>query len=320
MSRGLSKPGALALAAAMSIAFAGPQAVAQSDIDVDTAAAAAGQAADRIALERGVGSGEFHATGGTEGQQRVRIALPKDHLGAVQIGSGATGVLMDLPNVGATRAEQATDGSTVRDGARTDLVLRDTAASAQIMTLLEDASSPSAYTYRFRGAELSALADGRVAVSRAETTARGSVVAKVVALIDVPWAVDAKGVQLTTSYSVRGEYLTQHIDTSGAAFPVVADPSVKREKWIPLTFVVTLNPADQRIIISSGGAAVGAAVGALMCAAGGPASAVCAAAGALIITAVAEAFKEYGVKEGCNWHARWVLAEGVTDTWRSGRC
>jgi hypothetical protein len=141
-----------------------------------------------------------------------------------------------------------------------------------------------------------------------------------VAVIEAPWAVDAKGARLPTSYTIQGEHLTQHVDTAGATFPVIADPSIKRERWWPLTFVVTLNPKDQRIILSSAGAGVGAGIGALMCAQGGPAAALCAVAGAVIVTAVAEAFKEYGVKEGCNWKARWVLGDGVKKTWRTGRC
>lgn len=63
---------------------------------------------------------------------------------------------------------------------------------------------------------------------------------------------------------------------------------------------IILTPAQQRILLSSSGAALGAAIGAAACSAGGPAAAACAAGGAFLAVATAEAIKEYGVREGCN--------------------
>ncbi|SNC74270.1 hypothetical protein SAMN05445756_2188 [Kytococcus aerolatus] len=45
------------------------------------------------------------------------------------------------------------------------------------------------------------------------------------ATVDTPWAVDANGQQLPTHYVVEGESIRQVVDTTDAAFPVVADPS-----------------------------------------------------------------------------------------------
>lgn len=48
-----------------------------------------------------------------------------------------------------------------------------------------------------------------------------------VATIDVPWARDATGRDLSTSYSVDGSgNLVQHVDTTDAVFPIAADPRV----------------------------------------------------------------------------------------------
>ncbi len=47
-----------------------------------------------------------------------------------------------------------------------------------------------------------------------------------VASIAAPWAKDANGVALPTKYPVEGSTLTQEIDMTGAAFPVVADPVI----------------------------------------------------------------------------------------------
>ncbi len=44
--------------------------------------------------------------------------------------------------------------------------------------------------------------------------------------IHEPRAIDAEGKRLPTSYSLEENLLVQHIDTTGAVFPVVADPAV----------------------------------------------------------------------------------------------
>ena len=49
--------------------------------------------------------------------------------------------------------------------------------------------------------------------------------------INRPWARDAKGVSLKTRYEARGTTLVQHVDTSNATFPVVADPWVTNGWW-----------------------------------------------------------------------------------------
>lgn len=48
----------------------------------------------------------------------------------------------------------------------------------------------------------------------------------VVTTIHTPWAVDANGKSLPTTYTYANGVLTQRINTTGAAFPVVADPWV----------------------------------------------------------------------------------------------
>lgn len=47
----------------------------------------------------------------------------------------------------------------------------------------------------------------------------------VAATIDAPWAVDAEGRSLPTEYEVLDDALVQHVDTTGAVFPIAADPS-----------------------------------------------------------------------------------------------
>lgn len=52
----------------------------------------------------------------------------------------------------------------------------------------------------------------------------------VIPFISAPWALDSNGKKLPTSYTVNGSKITQHVNTSGAAYPIVADPSIQ---WIP---------------------------------------------------------------------------------------
>ena len=49
---------------------------------------------------------------------------------------------------------------------------------------------------------------------------------EVVGVIAAPWAVDANGVAVQTEYKLRGGVLVQTVNHIGAAYPVVADPSV----------------------------------------------------------------------------------------------
>lgn len=67
------------------------------------------------------------------------------------------------------------------------------------------------------GTDLLLLDDGSVSVSSGDQFLGG---------IDAPWAVDANGSSLPTHYVISGTTLTQIVDTTGAAFPVVADPTV----------------------------------------------------------------------------------------------
>lgn len=72
------------------------------------------------------------------------------------------------------------------------------------------------------GASLEQQPDGTIAVATLSTDAK----ATVDAIIKTPWAKDASGRSLNTSYTVEGNTLVQHVDTTNAQYPVVADPSI----------------------------------------------------------------------------------------------
>lgn len=68
--------------------------------------------------------------------------------------------------------------------------------------------------------------------------------------ISAPWAYDAKGRALPTRYSVDGDTVTQHVDTRGAAFPVVADPHYT---WGWITGTVYFNRNETSHMASDAG-------------------------------------------------------------------
>ncbi|MGN6613386.1 MAG: hypothetical protein ACTHLJ_16595 [Angustibacter sp.] len=83
--------------------------------------------------------------------------------------------------------------------------------------------APRRYTYTFDGHDLLLQDDGSVVVFTGTEP---------VATIDPAWAVDARGRTVDTHYEVSGDQLVQVVRlTRDTAFPVVADPSVKRRWW-----------------------------------------------------------------------------------------
>ncbi|MCM3778401.1 hypothetical protein [Microbacterium hydrocarbonoxydans] len=95
------------------------------------------------------------------------------------------------------------------------------------------------------GTQLLLLDDGSVSVS----DARGFI-----AGIESPWAVDAAGRSLDTHYEISGSTLTQVVDTTGATFPVVADPTVQ---FFGPYIQVHLNKTESRAAITGYAACAG---------------------------------------------------------------
>ncbi|HEU4676950.1 MAG TPA: hypothetical protein VFS29_13220 [Motilibacteraceae bacterium] len=88
-----------------------------------------------------------------------------------------------------------------------------------------------------------------------------------------PWAVDANGVPVSTSYTVTRGALIQHLDvTPNTAYPIVADPSVSFGWYV----YVHLNGTDQRALLQGGIWAAGA-VAVAVCSEIGPGAVLCGA-------------------------------------------
>lgn len=148
-------------------------------------------------------------------------------------------------------------------------------ASARAVLVIPNADAPSSYDFEVRapdGTEAEHHVDGSITLHRPVAVQHDGVrVSAMIATFDAPWAVDANGVNIPTSYSFDGRTLTQKIDLSAVtAFPVVADPKVDwMGYFVRLTYskAETRNMRDQGIIV---GAIVGA--GATISLAAGPAA------------------------------------------------
>ncbi|MGH2841063.1 MAG: hypothetical protein ACRDKY_09600 [Solirubrobacteraceae bacterium] len=177
-----------------------------------------------------------------------------------------------------------------------------------MISVIRSASAPTTYRYPLRlprGATLERQSSGVVLIRNAAGTPIGA--------IRAPWAIDANGTKVATRFEIRGRTLVQHVAHRGAAYPVVADPSID-SGWTSAT--IRLNAKDQRILLSGGGAGAGAIIGGLVCSGSGPGAISCAAGGAVIGAMVFEAIKEYAVRENCEVHVKiGYFPPGVRDAW-----
>ncbi|MGX7681695.1 hypothetical protein ACSMXN_22650 [Jatrophihabitans sp. DSM 45814] len=137
---------------------------------------------------------------------KITVGIPHARSAARgALGASGTTVYMDAASNSAT-AIQATS-----DGMRQLFVLNNSAAPTTFTVPL----------YLPAGAH---IMDGRSGGYEFVAGQENSAGLATVASIGAPWAKDATGKSLPTTYSLNGNQLSQHVDTTGAIFPVVADP------------------------------------------------------------------------------------------------
>ncbi|MBT2229278.1 hypothetical protein [Nonomuraea sp. NEAU-A123] len=98
---------------------------------------------------------------------------------------------------------------------------------ARALTIIKDSSAPTEYRFPISAPEGSMLEveddDGTVLIYNNDFY---------LGEIDLPWAKDANGNAVPTSYRVEGMTLIQTVNHTGAAYPVVADPALKLQcEW-----------------------------------------------------------------------------------------
>ncbi len=154
------------------------------------------------------------------------VTIPADPANGVTLGESGTPITIGLP--GAAHADDARlvgDTAVYENAAPSADVAVQALAGGSVRQLITLAGPASPRTFDFpldlpAGATLRPSGDGGAEVVRKE---------EILAVVDAPWARDARGRALPTYYTIVGSTLSQHIDLDGqTAFPVMADPL-----WLP---------------------------------------------------------------------------------------
>ena len=171
---------------------------------------------------------------GSDAASTVETAAYVDSSNRVVMPSATGALRVSLPYA----SDQPEDVSSVGDrllafpsgGSTTDVVqfqAADQGDSVRLLNYIEDAAAPTEFAYTFElpdGAILQQTGDGGAVIVNNLTR-------RVYAAIAAPWATDARGAAVPTSYEVRGNQLVQKVKHAGAAYPVVADPWIQWGRW-----------------------------------------------------------------------------------------
>lgn len=208
---------AAALAAAVPAAAAAPR---------------AGAADEAAALVRAVApaSGQLTDERATASSRDVEVPTDPTLPIVLKDRAGESAVEVSLPDgVSVVPGTPAADGTVVYEAAENDgvdlAVQRTTDGAVRILTIIPSGSAAHEFTYRFDAEVTPILQDDGGAL----LVARGSNdhITAVVGDVGAPWAADATGRGVDTTYSVVGGSLVQTIHPDAdATYPIVADPSV----------------------------------------------------------------------------------------------
>ena len=177
------------------------------------------------------------------------VVIPDDASGAVEIESEAGVLGIGIP--GDADAAATADGIAYEAVApESDITVRPTAEGVQVLIAIDGTTAPDSFSFPIEvpeGASLQAQEDGSISII-SESVATDDVPGVVVEMgsIAPAWAIDANGDQVPTSYVIEGDVVTQIVDHTDAAYPVVADPSVSFGRYI----YVKYNKTDVRRITS----------------------------------------------------------------------
>jgi hypothetical protein len=152
-------------------------------------------------------------------------------------GAGAPEVTVKQ-TVGAVSVSVGRDGT----GKTLESYAQTSATRTRMMAVITDRAQTAVnFTVAIpAGGELTANPDGSMAVTREIAGSK----LEVFGTIEKPWAVDADGKSLATSYTHKGGVLTQNVDTTNATFPVVADPSIALGYYIVPVVYTTYTRAE----------------------------------------------------------------------------
>lgn len=218
------------------------------------------------------------ASSGGGAESASPLLKQQSETGAAPTGEGQPTPVAIAPVTEATSVYDASANATVVSesgyGFVTGTGVENTNAS---FIVIQDPSAPSSYDFEIGapGTSLALNEDGTVTVSDAD--------GQVLNYLMKPWAKDADGATLPTNYTVSGNIVTQHVDTAGAAFPVVADPTTGcGVGWCSIYF----NRRETNAIAAGGPAGAGAFTGACVTLHPAAAAACALASGAVVAVAL----------------------------------
>ncbi|MFE3557291.1 hypothetical protein ACFXKW_20850 [Streptomyces sp. NPDC059193] len=160
----------------------------------------------------------------------VTVEIPKTAAGSVKVtGPDGSTLAVSLPETKNVGGHKAGAGTIVYPGAAnsTDIAVQPvTDGGARALVTLKNSSAPTEHRFGVQlptGAKLVANDQGGYDIAK-KSDGGGTFV---LGQIEAPWAKDANGKSLPTSYRLEGDTVVQDITTApDTAFPVVADP-----KW-----------------------------------------------------------------------------------------
>lgn len=182
----------------------------------------------------------------------ARATAPTTATGLVTAAAGTSDqVSFTLPATGSVNGVKSGQGTVTypnaaADGA--DLAVQPTDDGIRALVTIKDADAPREYRFPLtlpQGATAEAQADGSVAVVK-DGGRLGA--------FSAPWAKDAVGKPVQTSYRIDGDTLVQTVAfNSDTSFPVVADPHYT---WGIITGTIYFNKSETKDLALGAGAAV----------------------------------------------------------------
>lgn len=198
--------GVVFIAAATAIALGASQ---------EPAAAVPASNTDRV--EQAVAHHRAEASGKISGSASVTVDTGRP---SVSLNAAEGSVRMTLDGTaGSTRRPLGATGIYEGVAHSTSEAIYSSPGSAQMLALMADSSAPTTQNYRIDvPAGTHVVREGAgFSIIRAD---------RVIGTIAAPWAVDADGRRLPTTYTLDGNVLSQHTNTFGATYPVVVDPTI----------------------------------------------------------------------------------------------
>ncbi|MER7850289.1 hypothetical protein ABTZ03_40870 [Kitasatospora sp. NPDC096077] len=239
-----------AIAAATASALLLAAAPAARAADVPSQAEQAARVVERatgvkdLAATGTTGEAAAHAQTNKNGQTATATA-PKNASDQVRITApDGTVASLGLPETRPTAGTRTGNGTVVYPDAApsTDIAVQLTDdGGARALAALKDPSAPTEQHYKLDlPAGSAAVANETGGYDLIRPTEGGAAVT--VGQIDAPWAKDAKGNPVPTTYTLEGNTLIQRVDiTKDTAFPVVADP---KWTWGNITGTVYFNKGE----------------------------------------------------------------------------